>query len=79
MVLSKLVQKMNSQQEAVAMGVVLKEREVSLDDIIEMFDKLFTQKMLEELSNLLAKQFNNKENILNSQLRQELESKLNGN
>ena len=37
------------------MGVVLKEREVSLDDIIEMFDKLFTQKMLEELSNLLAK------------------------
>lgn len=75
-ILAKLVKKMADQREMQAMGVELKEREVTLEDVVEVFDKLTAQKMLEELSFLLAKQFNSKEGALNSQLRQQVERKL---
>lgn len=60
------MKKLAEQRETVAMGVELKEREVTLEDIVEVFDKLTAEKMLEELSFLLAKQYNTKENALNS-------------
>ena len=75
-ILGKLVKKLAEQRETVAMGVELKEREVTLEDIVEVFDKLTAEKMLEELSFLLAKQYNTKENALNSQLRLQLERKV---
>lgn len=75
-ILGKLVKKMAEQRETVAMGVELKEREVTLEDIVEVFDKLTAEKMLEELSFLLAKHYNTKENALNSQLRLQLERKV---
>ncbi len=75
-VLMKLVKKMGDQQEMRAMGVTVKEREVAVEDIIEVFDKLTAQKMLEELSVMLAKHYNSKEQALNSELRLQMESKL---